>query len=99
LDGLLLCPTEVSEDNITIIPYLKSFIEWWLGNRTDSDGWFHCKCSWESGQDGSKRFLIPGHDPGGVADFVRTVDVEAVMAEAMKNMVIFAQIARFTGTP
>lgn len=76
-----------------LYPYLKSFIEWWLENRTDSDGWFHCKCSWESGQDGSKRFLIPGHDPGGVADFVRTVDVEAVMAEAMKNMVVFAQIA------
>lgn len=76
-----------------LYPYLKSFLEWWLENRTDDDGWFHCKCSWESGQDGSKRFLIPGHDPGGVAEFVRTVDVEAVMAEAMKNMVIFAEIA------
>ncbi|MFQ5759062.1 MAG: trehalase family glycosidase, partial [Candidatus Bathyarchaeia archaeon] len=72
-------------------PHLKAFIEWWLQNRTDKDGWFHCKCSWESGQDGSKRFFIPSHDPGGVAEFVRTVDVEASIAEAMRNMEMFAK--------
>ena len=79
-----------------LYPYLESFLKWWLANRTDKDGWFHCKCSWESGQDGSRRFLVPGHNPGGVADRVRTVDVEAVMAEAMKNMAFFAQA---TGHP
>jgi hypothetical protein len=76
-----------------LYPYLKSFIEWWLEHRTDDEGWFHCNNSWESGQDGSKRFTFDGCNEGDVVDFVRTVDVEAAMANAMKNMVFFAAIA------
>lgn len=72
----------------SLYPYLQSFLEWWLENRTDADGWFHCNNSWESGQDGSKRFLV---GEAQVADFVRTVDVEAVMASAMANMAWFAE--------
>lgn len=30
---------------------------------TDEDGWSHANCSWESGQDASKRLLVDG-DPG-----------------------------------
>ena len=44
------------------------FVEWWLANRTDAQGWFHTVCSWESGQDGSKRFKVAGDNPGAVAD-------------------------------
>lgn len=76
-----------------LYPYLKAYIEWWLENRTDQEGWLHCNNSWESGQDGSRRFLISRGDEGAVVNFVRTVDVEASMAEAMKNMVLFAKIA------
>jgi hypothetical protein len=76
-----------------LYPHLKAFLEWWLKNRTDQDGWFHAKCSWESGQDASRRFLVPGNDPAGVADYVRTADIEAAMAEAMNNMVLFAVVA------
>ena len=75
-----------------IYPYLKNYLDWWLKNRTDKDGWFHAANSWESGQDGSKRFLIPDHDPGSAADFVRTVDIEAAMAHAMLTMKYFAEI-------
>jgi hypothetical protein len=76
-----------------LYPHLKKFLEWWLQNRTDKQGWFHSKCSWESGQDASKRFLVATDDPGAVADFVRTVDIEAAMAEAMTNMALFARVA------
>lgn len=76
-----------------LYPHLKNFLEWWLKNRTDKDGWFHSKCSWESGQDSSKRFLVDSRDPGAVSDFVRTVDIEAAMAEAMNNMALFAKVA------
>lgn len=69
-----------------LYPHARSFLNWWLANRTDSSGWFHCKCSWESGQDASKRFLVAQENPGAVADFVRTVDVEAAMAEAFLAM-------------
>ncbi len=74
-----------------LYPYLKAYLEWWLVNRTDSDGWLHCNNSWESGQDGSRRFLVEGE--GDPATFVRTVDVEASMAEAMIMMQKYAAVA------
>jgi len=75
-----------------LYPYLKNYIEWWLKNRTDSAGWFHAANSWESGQDGSRRFLMAEHNEGAAADFVRTVDIEAAMAHAMEVMQDFAQV-------
>lgn len=74
-----------------LYPHLKAYLEWWLKNRTDMEGWFHCNNSWESGQDGSRRFPVEGE--GDPATFVRTVDVEASVAEAMKIMAEFAPIA------
>lgn len=76
-----------------LYPHMKSFLEWWLANRTDKDGWFHSKCSWESGQDGSKRFPGASDNPAAVADFVRTVDIEAAMASAFEDMVLFADVS------
>lgn len=75
-----------------LYPYLKNYIDWWLQNRTDKEGWFYAANSWESGQDGSKRFLVAEHDEGAAADFVRTVDIEAAMAHAMLMMQKFAKI-------
>ncbi|MCX5670343.1 MAG: trehalase family glycosidase [Planctomycetota bacterium] len=76
-----------------LYPPLGAGIRGGLKNQADADGWLHCKCSWEA-QDGSKRFLIPegGHE-GTVSEHVRTVDAEAAMAEAMRNMARFAEIA------
>ncbi len=73
-----------------LYPYLKAFLQWWEENRTDDEGWFHCDNSWESGQDGSKRFLIEEGEEGKAAWFVRTVDVEAAMAHAYHTMAFFA---------
>ncbi|MBZ0294042.1 MAG: hypothetical protein K8L99_15880 [Anaerolineae bacterium] len=79
-----------------LYPYLKAFIEWWLENRTDDEGWFHANNSWESGQDGSRRFLHGGAQEGTPATFVRTVDIEAAMAHGMVVMADFARIAGYT---
>jgi len=77
-----------------LYPHLGAFLNWWLEHRTDADGWVHCKCSWEA-QDGSKRFLIPEDgSEGSVSDYVRTVDAEAAMAEAMEIMAEFATVVR-----
>ncbi len=73
-----------------LYPYLRAYIDWWLAQRSDEHGWLHCKCDWESGQDGSKRFP---ESEGAEAGFVRTVDVEASMVEALRNMALFAEIA------
>jgi hypothetical protein len=76
-----------------LYPSLAAYLEWWLTHRTDAEGWLHCNNSWESGQDGSRRFLVAEGNEAAVADFVRTVDVEASMAQAMKVMSLFAGIA------
>ncbi|MCP4640121.1 MAG: hypothetical protein GY851_06800 [bacterium] len=70
--------------------HLKAYLDWWLENRTDERGGLHCHCDWESGQDGSRRFP---ENEGADADSVRTVDVEAAMAEALGNMAELAEIA------
>lgn len=76
-----------------LYPHMKSYLQWWLENRTDEQGWLHASCSWESGQDASKRFLVDGSDPAAAAKFVRTVDIEAAMAHAMQAMVRFSEVA------
>lgn len=76
-----------------LYPHMRDYIEWWLSYRTDEDGWFHCACSWESGQDGSKRFRLG--DVAGNAEDVRTVDIEAAMANAIQNMILFAEVAGY----
>jgi hypothetical protein len=76
-----------------LYPHMAAFLDWWLSNRTDQDGWFHCKCSWESGQDGSKRFIVAEGNPAAVSDFVRTADIEAAMADAFRSMVLFSEVA------
>ncbi|MCX7800794.1 MAG: alpha,alpha-trehalase [Fimbriimonadales bacterium] len=76
-----------------LFPRLEEFVEWWIENRSDETGYFFCDNSWESGQDGSKRFLIPMTSEaaeGAQARFVRTVDVEAAMASAMLRLSEFA---------
>lgn len=75
-----------------LYPHLSDYLLWWLKNRTDSEGWLHCNNSWESGQDGSRRFLVAERNEGAVADFVRTVDVESSMAEGLTTMGLFADV-------
>ena len=77
---------------VKLYPHLKAYALWWLKNRTDKEGWLHCNNSWESGQDGSRRFLVAEHNEGAVADFVRTVDVEASMAEALGILGEYARL-------
>jgi len=75
-----------------LYPRLKSYLEWWLNERTDEAGWFHVNCSWEA-QDASERFPVEkGAHPGDLVDYVRLIDIETSMAEAMSNMVLFARI-------
>lgn len=80
-----------------LYPYLKRFVWWWKENRTDKEGFYHCNNSWESGQDGSRRFVVEmdrskDSTEGANAEFVRTADLEASMASAFDDMALFARI-------
>lgn len=58
-----------------LYPYIAAFLEWTLKHRTDSEGWVVAKCSWESGMDGSSRFLIQQPTGGELIDFIRVAGV------------------------
>jgi hypothetical protein len=77
-----------------LFPHLERFVQWWLDHRRDDSGRFFCNNSWESGQDGSERFLLGPGEEGKEAEFVQTVDVEAAMADAMLTL---ADLAPFAG--
>ncbi|HEY3267935.1 MAG TPA: trehalase family glycosidase [Armatimonadota bacterium] len=76
-----------------LYPHMEAFVQWWLDNRTDATGRLFCNNSWESGQDGSKRFLIAEGEEGKEAEYVQTVDVEAAMADAMRALAYLAPAA------
>jgi len=78
-----------------LYPRLKEYVLWWRQNRTDAEGWYHCNNSWESGQDGSARFVTNENKGKGLkeaanAETIRTADLEAAMASAMEDMAFFA---------
>jgi hypothetical protein len=80
-----------------LYPRLKAYVQWWQQNRTDEEGWYHCNNSWESGQDGSVRFVTKQNKGKGMkeaanAESVRTADLEAAMASAMEDMAFFADL-------
>lgn len=78
-----------------LYPHLSVYLDWWLANRRDGEGWLVHACSWESGQDLSPRF---GEQPlgGGHPTWqVRPVDLQAAFADAAATMVGFASILSY----
>ena len=74
-----------------IYPRLAGYLDFWLDNRTDEDGWITYHCTWEAGEDGSLRL-----DPGGSGDnpighLVRPVELQATMSHAAEVMSVFAK--------
>ena len=73
-----------------IYPRLAGYLDYWLENRTDEDGWITYHCTWEAGEDGSLRL-----DPGGSGDnpighLVRPAELQATISHAAEVMALFA---------
>jgi hypothetical protein len=69
---------------------LVAFLCWTLESRSDNDKFIISKCSWESGMDGSKRFLINEPTGGETADFARLVELQAATSHAAGVLAYFA---------
>lgn len=74
-----------------LYPGLARLLRWTLANRKDAGGFLVGKCSWETGMDASKRFLIEQPTGGELTEFVRLVELQAAAAQAG------AILARFAG--
>ncbi len=70
---------------------LAAFLRWTLENRSDKDKFIISKCSWESGMDGSKRFLINEPTGGETTEFARLVELQAATSQGARVLAYFAK--------
>jgi hypothetical protein len=75
-----------------LYPHLAALLRWTLANRTDRGGFLVGKCSWETGMDASKRFLIEQPTGGELTEFIRLVELQAAAADAGRVLDRFAGI-------
>lgn len=74
-----------------LYPHLARYMEWTLKHRRDSDGWIVAKCSWETGMDSSRRFLIEQPTGGESISFIHISELQAAMSHAARLMAHFAE--------
>ena len=77
---------------LVLYPKLVEFLRWTLDNRSDREKFIIAKCSWESGMDGSKRFLIDEPTGGETTEFARLVELQAATAQAASILTEFAKV-------
>ena len=74
-----------------IYPFAGAYVDWWLAERTDTEGWLVYKCTWESGEDGNPRLGPSGSGDADVSRRVRPVELQATLAHAAGVLAFFAQ--------
>src|SRR6185437_2898522 len=87
---LLYCRTVDRAWLAEVYPRLVSYLEYWLTERTDPEGWCVYKCTWEAGED-----CTPRLDPAGAGDevvsrYVRPVELQATMSQSAAILARFA---------
>ncbi|HEY2594523.1 MAG TPA: hypothetical protein VGK33_11540, partial [Chloroflexota bacterium] len=73
-----------------IYPFAAAYVDWWLAERTDPEGWLVYKCTWEAGEDGNPRLDPTGSGDADVSGRVRPVELQATLAHAAGVMAFFA---------
>ncbi|HTS11295.1 MAG TPA: trehalase family glycosidase [Candidatus Limnocylindrales bacterium] len=73
-----------------LYPRLAALAHWTLEHRADKEGFLFAKCSWESGMDASRRFLIKEPTGAELTEFIRLVELQSAMAQAGSVMAEFA---------
>ena len=71
-----------------------AYLEWWLSERVDAEGWVVYKCTWESGEDGNPRLDPTGSGDADISTRVRPVELQATLAHAAGVLAFFAERAR-----
>jgi hypothetical protein len=65
-----------------LYPLMARLMRWTMKNRADSAGFIVGKCSWETGMDASRRFLIQQPTGAELIEFVRIVELQAAASHA-----------------
>ena len=75
-----------------IYPHLRAYLDWWLAERTDAEGWAVYKCTWEAGEDDTPRLDPERRGDNVVSAFVRPVELQATMALSAGVLARFATV-------
>lgn len=76
-----------------LYPHLARYLDFWLEDRRDHEGWLVHACSWESGQDLSPRFGDQPLGGGHPTWHLRPVDLHAAAAHAAGVLARVAELA------
>jgi hypothetical protein len=83
-----------------IYTYFAAYLDWWLEQRVDPEGWLVYKCTWESGEDGNPRLDPTGSGDADISQRVRPVELQATVAHAAGVLQFFAaELGRFHDVP
>ena len=74
-----------------LYPRLTAYVEWWLANRADDEGWLGYRCSWESGEDESPRLDPERRGERVIQGEVRPVELQAAVAQSAAVLADFAE--------
>jgi hypothetical protein len=74
-----------------IYPFAAAYVDWWLAERTDPEGWLVYRCTWESGEDGNPRLDPSGSGDADISTRVRPVELQASLAHAAGVLAFFAE--------
>ncbi|GAH40665.1 unnamed protein product, partial [marine sediment metagenome] len=72
-----------------LYPYMASYLQWWLDNRIDEEGWAVYKCTWEAGEDCNPRLDPDETGDADITGIVRPVELQAAIAISAHILTIF----------
>jgi len=75
-----------------LYPFLARYLDWWLAERTDAEGWATYKCTWEAGEDDTPRLDPERRGDNVVSEYIRPVELQATMALSASVLERFATV-------
>ncbi len=88
---LLYCRTRDRRWLADLLPRLEAYLDYWLRERTDEDGWVVYKCTWEAGEDCSPRLDPAARGDEVISHVVRPVELQATLAQSAAILARFAR--------
>ncbi len=87
---LLYCRTLDRAWLAEVLPRLEAYVDYWLRERTDEEGWVVYKCTWEAGEDCTPRLDPSGSGDDVVSRYVRPIELQATLSYSATILARFA---------
>lgn len=74
-----------------LVPRLEAYLDFWLQERTDEEGWIVYKCTWEAGEDCTPRLDPAEEGDEVISRYVRPVELQATFSQSARILARFAR--------